>query len=398
MGDFFLDLLNISIAAGWVVLAVALLRLILRKTPKWIVCLMWTTVGLRLAGLFSFESEISLIPSTKIINDPKAAGRMVIQTGFESIDASANEFLDSCFYENVTVPADFFGEVMKICGAIWLIGVLVLSAYSVISYLRLRHRVRVSLHWRDKIYLCDDIDSPFVMGIFRPRIYLPSGMDEQQIFCVLRHEEAHIKRLDPLWKMLGFALLTVYWFNPFMWMAYMLFSRDIEQACDEKAISNLNYGGKQEYSRALLYCGTRRKIFVASPVAFGEVGVEQRVRSVLFYENPDVSKTVTTLILCALLFISLLSTPVDNTVEQISASLKSHTTCKHVVHYEYFHVQDGLIVGECSNYQWPSFHMHESGTMVEISACSDCGKIIDQDIMYDGYRCTKEAEKIFKVE
>ncbi|MBP3704975.1 MAG: M56 family metallopeptidase, partial [Clostridia bacterium] len=271
MGEVFLKLLNLSIAAGWIVLALVILRVILRKMPRWIVCWMWAAVGIRLATPFAFESEVTLLPSTKIIDDPESSVRLVIQTAFENFDVSANDLLEGGIY-GAAVSPDLFGKIMQVCAVIWVTGMLVMSLYTVISYVRLSRKVRISIRMQDNIYFCDEIDSPFVVGVFRPRIYLPSGMDEKQMFSVIRHEEAHIKRLDPLWKIIGFSLLTVYWFCPLMWLAYMLFSRDIEQACDEKAVSSLNFGGKQEYSRALLYCGARRRVFTAAPVAFGEVG------------------------------------------------------------------------------------------------------------------------------
>ena len=239
MAAVFLKLLNLSISASWLVLAVLVLHLISKRSPKWVNVLLWGIVALRLVLPFSIESALSLIPSAETVSpaavqfDPAPT----ITSGVSAIDNAVNPSLSEHFAAVPTASVNPLYVWTEIAGWVWLIGLGAMLLYALVSYLRLRRRVSVSLCVRENIYLCDAISSPFILGVVKPRIYLPSGLDEVQRQNVLSHERAHLARRDHWWKPLGFALLAVYWFNPALWLAYTLLCRDIELACDERVDS-----------------------------------------------------------------------------------------------------------------------------------------------------------------
>lgn len=279
MNDLFLQFLNMSIAATWAVLAVLLLRLALRKAPKRIFCLLWAIPALRLLIPAFFESDLSLVPSPQVIPaDIVGAETPIIYSGISGVDATVNPVL--------TQNPGLIDRFLHIAAILWLCGMGILLLYSIISWLYLRFTVRVSLEHSAGIYLCDEVKSPFILGIFRPRIYLPSGIDRETMTHVLAHENAHLKRLDHLWKPLGYLLLSIHWFNPVLWVAYILLCRDIERACDEMVLSNTDDTARVGYARALVDCSVHRRMILTCPVAFGEVGVKSRIRAVLSYKKP----------------------------------------------------------------------------------------------------------------
>jgi len=306
MTEVFIHLLNISITAGWIVLVVLLLRLF-PKIPKWIVCLFWAVVGLRLILPFSIESSFSLIPSPQVIPQDIAVSQTpAIYSGIPAVNAAVNPL----FTTHIAHHENFLEQILSVASWVWLAGVGLMLLYSLISYGSLRWKVRASLPFRDNAYLCDDVDFPFVFGAIRPKIYLPSDMEESQLQYVLSHEQAHIRRRDHLWKPLGFFLLTVYWFNPLLWVAYILLCRDIEQACDEKVISRLDNAGKKGYSQALLSCSSGHRIIMACPVAFGEVSLKTRIKGILHYKKPAFWLTLAAVMLCFTLAGCFLTNPV----------------------------------------------------------------------------------------
>ena len=208
MAAVFLKLLNLSISASWLVLAVLALRLVLRRAPKWVNVLLWGMVALRLMLPFSVESALSLIPSAETVSpavvqfDPAPT----ITSGVSVIDNAVNPALSEHFAAAPTASVNPLYVWTEIAGWVWLIGLGAMLLYALMSYLRLRRRVSVSLCVRENIYLCDAISSPFILGVVKPRIYLPSGLDEVQRQNVLSHERAHLARRDHWWKPLGFAL------------------------------------------------------------------------------------------------------------------------------------------------------------------------------------------------
>lgn len=314
MVNVFIDLFNMSITASYLVLAVMIVRLLLKKAPKWISCLLWALVGVRLVCPFSIESALSLIPSSQTIavNDSSIGRPFTIQSGVPAVDINVNEFVDSKYYEGVTVPQNTFTDMTTVLAIVWLVGLFAMLLYGVISYLRLRKRVGVSLLFKDNIYYCDNIDTPFILGFFKPKIYVPSGLSDEQIKYITLHENAHLKRKDHFWKPLGFVLLSLYWFNPMIWVAYILLCRDIESACDEKVIKNMPNAEKKGYSETLVSCSVKRRMIMACPLAFGEVGVKQRIKSVLNYKKPAFWIIVVAVLLIIVISVCFLTNPDGN--------------------------------------------------------------------------------------
>lgn len=287
MSAVFLKLLNLGITASWLILAVILVRFLLKKAPKWINCVLWALVAIRLICPFSLESALSLVPSSETVNTTHFSARPYIQSGVDVIDNAANNYLGSHYFEGVTfAPRDSLTNPINVISIIWIIGMATMLLYALISYIRLKKSVGASVPVRDNILACDEAKSPFILGIIKPVIYVPSSMTDPTLDYVITHEAAHIKRHDHWWKPFGFLLLAVYWFNPLCWLAYILLCRDIEMACDEKVIREFDNNDKAAYSQALLNCSFPRRRIAACPLAFGEVGVKERVKSALNYKKP----------------------------------------------------------------------------------------------------------------
>lgn len=315
MAAVFLKLLNLSISASWLVLAVLVLRLVSKRSPKWINVLLWGIVALRLVLPFSIESALSLIPSAETVSpaavqfDPAPT----ITSGVSIIDNAVNPSLSEHFAAVPTMSVNPLYVWTEIAGWVWLIGLGAMLLYALVSYLRLRRRVSVSLPVQDHIYLCDAISSPFILGVVKPHIYLPSGLDEVQRQNVLSHEQAHLARRDHWWKPLGFALLAVYWFNPVLWLAYALLCRDIELACDERVIRTMDESAVKTYSTVLLACSMPRKAVITCPLAFGEVGVKERVKNALHYKKPAFWVVAASVTVCIVVAVCFLTNPPTDT-------------------------------------------------------------------------------------
>ena len=235
MNELFLKIINMSISASWLVLAVLICRFVLKKAPKWVNVLLWGIVAVRLICPFSFESALSLIPSAETFPDQVISGPSFdVQTGIAPVDNRINDYLGDRYFEGVTVPTNNGNNVMTILTIVWIIGILLLVTYTIISYQRLNRKIDTAVRYKDNIFQSENVRSPFVLGIIKPRIYLPFNMNEQDLEHVVAHEQAHIRRKDHWWKPRGFLLLTIHWFNPIMWLAYVLLCRDIELACDER--------------------------------------------------------------------------------------------------------------------------------------------------------------------
>ena len=315
MSVIFLKLLNLSISASWLVLVVLVLRLVLKRAPKWVDVLLWGMVALRLMLPFSIESALSLIPSAETLSpevvqfDPAPT----ITSGVELIDNAVNPSLSESFAAAPLASVNLLYVWTYLAGWVWLIGLAAMLLYALVSYLRLRRRVSASIPLRENIYVCDEVASPFILGILRPRIYLPSALDEAQRGSVLSHERAHLARRDHWWKPLGFALLAVYWFNPLLWLAYTLLCRDIELACDERVLCGMDAGQVKDYSSALLACSVPRRMLAACPLAFGEVGVGARVKNALRYKKPAFWVVAASVAVCVVVAVCFLTNPRTDT-------------------------------------------------------------------------------------
>ena len=295
MAGAFIKLLNMSIAAGWLVLAVILLRFVLKKAPKWVNPLLWGVVALRLVMPFSVESVLSLIPSAQTVSTVPAgiqsqpeAVRPVIDSGVRFIDNAVNPVISQAFVDapSLEAVAEPVLRAADVAAIVWAVGLAALLLYAAVSWLRLRSRVSTAVRLRDNVYQSEFVSSPFVLGMFRPKIYLPFAIDSADAEYVIAHERAHIARRDTWIKPMGYLLLCVYWFNPVMWLAYVLLCRDIEYACDERVVSAYTPAERADYSEALLTCSVKRAHIAACPVAFGEASVKDRVKRVLNYKKP----------------------------------------------------------------------------------------------------------------
>ena len=310
MSGLFLSIINMSISASWIVLTVLLLRILLKKAPKWIMVLLWGIVAIRLICPFSIESAISLIPSSETISKAPNAPRPHFESGVTIIDNQVNDYLGGNYFEGVTRPTGYFVDITTILAIVWLVGILVILLYTIISYFRVKNKISTAIILRDNIFQSENVVSPFVLGIIKPKIYLPFNMDDQDMEHVIAHEQAHIHRKDHLWKPFGFLVLTLHWFNPLMWLGYVLLCRDIELACDEKVVKEFNNEQKADYSQALLTCSVKRRVISACPLAFGEVGVKNRVKSVLSYKKPSFWIIVVAVVASIVVAVCFLTSPV----------------------------------------------------------------------------------------
>ncbi len=313
--DFFFWVVNTSISASFLVAAIVVLRLVLKKAPKAFFVVLWGFVALRLVCPFTLESALSLIPSAETIPTEQ------FMYQYEQHDDYNLAIVDNPIYpEAVTYTTGSVGSAgfrSVVYYLVWLGGIGAMLVYTVISYIIVRRKVRVSVSLRENIRLCDGIKTPFILGIFKPKIYIPSDMNEQDAEYVVAHEKAHLKRRDHLWKPLGFLLLSFHWFNPVMWVAYILLSRDIELACDEKVIKNLGETIKKSYSEALLNCSVPRKMIAACPLAFGEVGVKQRIKSVLNYKKPAFWIIVIAVIASIVVAVCFMTNPKASSIDEV---------------------------------------------------------------------------------
>ena len=311
MSGVFLTLLNMSITASWLILAVIVIRLLLKKAPKWISCALWALVAIRLICPFSFESKLSLIPASQTIPQNIAMqAKPQIDSGIAIVNDVINPVIARQFKPDPLTSANPLQIVLPVLSIVWIIGMVALLGYAMFSYIRLKRSVGASIAVKDNIMACDEVHSPFILGILCPMIYVPSALKGDALDYVITHETAHLKRHDHWLKPLGYLLLTVYWFNPLCWLAYVLLCRDIELACDEKVIRNLDNGSKAAYSQALLDCSYSRKWITACPLAFGEVGVKERVKSILNYKKPAFWIIVVGILACIVAAVCLLTNPI----------------------------------------------------------------------------------------
>ena len=310
MSELFLEIVNRSIAASWIVIAVLILRFCLKKAPKWVNVLLWGIVAVRLIFPFSIESALSLIPSAETVS-PSIMMETApsVQTGVPALDQVINPVIDHSLSPAPGASANPLQIWISVMAAVWLAGAAALLLYSAISCWRLRRRVREAVILRDNIYQSENVCSPFVLGIIRPKIYLPYHMDKREMDHVIAHEQTHIRRRDHWWKPLGFLLLTVHWFNPLLWLGYILLCRDIELACDEKVIREMGSEQRADYTQALVSCSVSRRSIAACPLAFGEVGIKERVKSVMNYKKPAFWIVLASVVVCAVAAVCFLTDP-----------------------------------------------------------------------------------------
>ena len=309
----FLHLLNMSITAGWLVLAVAVLRLVFRRAPKWIHCLLWVMVAVRLLCPISIESALSLIPSAETVPvESFTYDTPAINSGVPVVDNAVNPVLSENFTPQPEASVNPMQVVTAVAAYVWVAGVAIMLLYAAIATIRLRVQVRESVRLRDNVFRCDRIASPFILGVIRPKIYLPTTLSDADEISVVAHEQTHLHRRDHWWKPLGFLLLTVYWFNPLLWVGYVLLCRDIESACDERVIREMDVSQRKSYSQALLTCSAPRHLVTACPLAFGETGVKSRIKSVLNYKKPAFWLIIVAIVATTVAAVCLLTNPTSD--------------------------------------------------------------------------------------
>lgn len=289
MINTFIELCNRSIQAGYLILAIILLRLVWKRAPKLLYRYLWCLVGIRLALPFTWETAISLIPKKTVIKpEVLYAETPAVDSGIQAVNGVVNPVISESFAPAVGASVNPLQVLMTVGAWIWIIGLVALLLYSVISYIRLHYKVQDAILLKENIFQSEKVGSPFVFGFFKPRIYLPYSLEEENLTYVIAHEKMHIKNRDHLLKPIAFIILSVYWFNPLVWLAYYLFCKDLELACDEWVIWNLETEDKKAYAKALVMCSTERKFGSISPLAFGENAVKERIKNVLRYKNPTV--------------------------------------------------------------------------------------------------------------
>ena len=300
MEQLFIGVLNNAITVSALIVAVIIVRALGKKMPKWIACTLWMIVAVKLVVPIQFESALSLMPSGKPIPTNIAMEtNPQINSGIGSFDKAVNPVIERSFLANPIASVNPLQIVIHIAGAVWLAGVIVMLTYAVTTYMLIRKRVSTSVKIDSKVYECDDISDSFILGTISPKVYIPSSLSKGARQYILKHEFAHLSRYDHLWKPLGFLILSVYWFNPLCWIAYVLLCRDIEYACDEKVTENIENGEKAEYCRILLENSMPRKMVAACPLAFGGTDVKNRIKNVVNYKKPAFWITLVSVMACA---------------------------------------------------------------------------------------------------
>ena len=280
MDTVFSKLVHISLMANWLIVAVIVLRLLLKKVPRRVICVLWALVALRLMLPVSVESPVSMIPETTAILQE------AVDTTLIHPEAVPSDRIPAGTQEGSTAAKAGGGQRISPVPLVWCVGAALMLCYLLLSYLRMWHLVAEAVPEAGNIWICDAVTTPFILGLLQPRIYLPSGLSGESKAYVVAHEQSHLRWKDHWWKPLAFVLLAFYWFDPFVWAAYGLVCRDIEFACDERVVRRFGMPEKKAYSKALLECSARKRLVLTCPVAFGETAVAKRVRNVLNYKKP----------------------------------------------------------------------------------------------------------------
>lgn len=344
MNGLFLQIVKMSLSATWLILAVLILRLIFKKAPKWINVLLWGIVAIRLICPLSIESPVSLIPEfagsdklvsewtddyiedVSIIHDNSLDYDAAVTAGREPISDGSGGYYVITKYDQLGEPSTVENTVVPVLSYIWAGSVVILFLYTVISYLKLRRKLDTAVLYQDNIYQSEHVSSPFVMGIIKPRIYLPFKLDGQNMEYVVAHEMMHIRYKDNWWKLIGFLIFMIHWFNPLVLLAYVLLCRDIELACDERVIKELNNEQRADYTQALVNCSVNHRVVSTYPLAFGELGVKERVKSVMNYKKPAFWIIILAVVVCIVVAVCFLTNPPAKEADPPAPSAKEADT------------------------------------------------------------------------
>jgi len=310
MSELFLTVLNMSFTASYIILIVILIRLLLKKAPKSITYALWGVVAFRLIIPFSFKSKFSLLPAqtntVPVPHDIIYQQNPQINSGIEVIDTFVSNILPAPAVDASVNPLQIY---VGIGSYIWISGVIALLVYSLVSVMILKRQLRSIQIIERNIYQAENLKTPFVLGLIRPKIYLPAGLNEDERNYILLHEKIHIRRKDHIIKILAFLIVAIHWFNPLVWIAFMLMSTDMELSCDEKVLNEINEEIKKPYAKSLLSLAAGRHILNGSPLAFGEGNVKERIKNVLNYKKPKFWAVLTGFVLIIAASIGLLSNP-----------------------------------------------------------------------------------------
>lgn len=354
MTEFFIKLVNMSISAGWLILAAVFLRFLLKKAPKTIALLLWAIVGVRLVLPISVESVFSLVPSAETISPAIIYDASpTIHSGIAVLNDAVNPVICRSFAPETGDSVNPLGVWIEIAAVVWMIGVIAMLVYAVISCIRLSRSMSEAVKYRGNIFMSERVDSPFIFGLIRPRIYIPYGLSESELTYIEAHEQAHISRRDHIIKLIGFLVLALHWFNLLVWLAYILLCRDIELACDERVIRGLDREQRAEYSETLLLCSSKRHNTAACPLAFGEVGVRERVKNVLSYKKPALWLMILAVVLCIAAAVCFLTDPVSDEDQTIDGNT-----------YVLFNASENMIVyvfDESEDVMKPCVALRENG-------------------------------------
>ncbi len=325
----FLELFNMSVNASYIILAVLILRLIFKKAPKKLICMMWAIPAIRLICPFSFKSILSLLPSEKAVSyEVLLSDTPQIHSGINFVDNRINPVIRDNFTPSKIETVDPLQLLTNAMSILWIAGIFILAVFSVISLIRLKVRLFDAVKKEDNIYQSQNVSTPFILGVIKPKIYIPFNMDETLLSYVLAHEKAHLKRFDHIIKPIGFLILCIHWFNPLVWVAYALLCRDIEIACDQKVFENFTSEDKKNYANALLLCGVGSKRFLISacPLAFGEVGIKERIKNVMNYKKPALWIIVLLIIAAVVVAVCFLTSPEHKELPDTSGDTSTVTT------------------------------------------------------------------------
>lgn len=370
MYELFTMLLNMSFTAGILVFVIIVLRLCLKKAPRKYICILWALIALRLICPVGIPSSLSLlnlmnmgINASGQINYFQYNGTTEKPSLIFDVPSLTEDHMST---DSMTVGKRTSDVYLPAAMYIWLFGVVIMLAYAVISYIQLKKQVSASVHRGGRIFVCDDIHSPFILGIISPRIYLPSGLNEKTKKNVIVHEFAHLERHDHWWKPFGYILLSGYWFNPVLWVAYILFCQDIEVACDEKVIADMDKDSIAGYSESLLACAVHRRMITVCPIAFGETDVKGRVKRVLTYKKPTFWSICVAIVTCIIAAVCLLTNPkgeedtieIPNGYPSVVAVYEPNTDSKpisedeFIIFEKYYEMSDGTWSTDTCSYRF----------------------------------------------
>ena len=310
MTALFLELINRSISVTWLLLAVLLLRFVLKKMPKQMNGILWILVAVRLLCPFSVESIFSLIPSAETVPaDIMTMAEPQIHSGVSFLNYHVNPVIEETFAPTTGASVNPLQIWIPILTLVWCVGVFFMLLYAVLGGIRLKQKVKTAVRLSGNVYQSEFVTSPFVFGFVKPKVYLPYSLAGQELSYVIAHEQSHIRRKDHIWKLLGFCVLALYWYHPLLWVAYLLFCRDMELACDESVIKDLGREERADYTQTLLSCSTKQRGLAVCPLAFGEVGVKERVKHALNYKKPAFWLILLAVFACIVVAVCFLTNP-----------------------------------------------------------------------------------------